>query len=269
MKITRITTQKKSKSRYNIFIADGDTDKYGFSVDEDILIKFGLSKNDELDDATIEQILEKDSLHKIYTQAINFLSYRMRTKKEIRDFLIKKEAEPEEVEEIMDRLNDEKLINDKQFAEMFVRTRINTSSKGPNVIKRELMEKGVAANIANEAVSVFTYDLQYEKAQHLLEKKSQHKKNVSFRKQQEQWRTQLMQKGFSQDVINEVLSGDTVDKDEEAEQEALRSQAEKLIRKFEKKYSDYELRNKVKEGLYRKGFNLDSIKNVLEEISEE
>ncbi|MFP3361131.1 RecX family transcriptional regulator, partial [Planococcus sp. SIMBA_143] len=69
----------------------------------------------------------------------------------------------------MDRLNDEKLINDKQFAEMFVRTRINTSSKGPNVIKRELMEKGVAANIATEAVSVFTYDLQYEKAQHLLE----------------------------------------------------------------------------------------------------
>ncbi|NAP00527.1 recombinase RecX, partial [Halomonas sp. MG34] len=61
MKITRITTQKKSKSRYNIFIADGDTDKYGCSVDEDILIKFGLSKNDELDDATIEQILEKDT----------------------------------------------------------------------------------------------------------------------------------------------------------------------------------------------------------------
>ncbi|WP_332257511.1 recombination regulator RecX [Oceanobacillus manasiensis] len=265
MKISRITTQKKSKSRYNIFVDEGEGEKYGFSVDEDILIKFGLRKNEELDEAAMEKILQKDTLHKIYTQAINFLSYRMRTKKEIRDFLVKKEAEPEVIEEIMERLTSEKLINDEQFAEMFVRTRMNTSSKGPNVIKSELIEKGVAANIATESVAVFSYELQYEKALNLLEKKSKHKKNVSFRKQQEQWRTQLMQKGFSHDVINEVLNEDVIEKDEEAEQEALKTQADKLIRKYEKKYSDFELKNKVKEGLYRKGFPLETIQQVLDE----
>ncbi|MFD2628840.1 recombination regulator RecX [Oceanobacillus kapialis] len=269
MKITRITTQKKNKSRYNIFLGDGEGEKYGFSVDEDILIKFGLQKNAELDDTKIETILQKDTVHKIYTQAINYLSYRMRTKKEIRDFLIKKEAEPEVVEEIIDRLINEKLIDDEQFAEMFVRTRMNTSSKGPNVVKSELMEKGVAANIATEAVTVFSYELQYEKAMKLLEKKSKQKKNLSFRKLQEQWRTLLMQKGFTHDVINDVLNGEIVEKDEAVEQEALRHQADKLIRKFERKYSDYELKNKVKEGLYRKGFTLEAIQPIIEEKLEE
>ncbi|NAP01760.1 recombinase RecX, partial [Halomonas sp. MG34] len=156
-----------------------------------------------------------------------------------------------------------------KIGEKYERKRIKTKRKGQKVRKRELKEKGVGAKKAKEEDSVLTKDKKNEKDKQIQEKKSKHKKNDSKRKQQEQWRTQLMQKGFSHDVINEVLSGDTVDKDAEAEQEALRSQAEKLIRKFEKKHSGYELRNKVKEGLYRKGFNLDSIKNVLEEIFEE
>src|SRR5699024_5449048 len=114
-KIARITTQKKHKNRYNIFLDNGQSEKYGFSVDEAILIEYGLRKGLELDDSMITTLIQKDTLHKSYTQAINFLSFRMRTKKEIYDYLVKKEVDTEHITKIIDKLIAEKLIDDGQF----------------------------------------------------------------------------------------------------------------------------------------------------------
>lgn len=267
-KITRITTQKKSKDRYNIFLSKGGDEVYGFSVDEAILIEYRLRKNLELDDAMIETLVQKDTLHKSYTQTINFLSYRMRTKKEIHDYLVKKEANPEHISPIIKRLTDEKLLDDKQFADMFVRTRMNTSSKGPMIIKKELMEKGVAAMIASEAVEKYPYEVQFENVSKWIEKKLNQSKKESHRKQIQQLQSTLMQKGFTQDVIKDALAEMEDRKDDNEEWHALVYQGEKLIRKHGTKMEGYQLKNKVKEGLYRKGFSIDLISRFLETYME-
>ncbi|MFC3039235.1 recombination regulator RecX [Virgibacillus xinjiangensis] len=263
-KIARITTQKKSKNRYNIFLDDGHGESYGFSVDEALLIEYRLRKGLELDNSMVDTLIQKDTVHKVYTQAIHFLSYRMRTKKEIRDYLVKKEVEPEQVEQIMGRLEKENLVDDRQFAEMFVRTRMNTSSKGPSLIKKELMEKGVAAAIAAEAVEGYPYEVQYEKIRKLIDKKLSQKKKDSFRKQVQNLQASLMQKGFTQDVVKEAFADIQEEKDEDAEWEALVYQGEKLMRKHQMKHEGYALMNKVKEGLFRKGFPMDQIQKFLE-----
>lgn len=268
-KISRITTQKKSKNRYNIFLSNGQDEAYGFSVDESILIEYRLRKHLELDDAMIATLVQKDTLHKSYTQTINFLSYRMRTKKEIRDYLVKKEVDSEHITQIIDRLTKEKLLDDKEFAEMFVRTRINTSSKGPMIIKKELIEKGVSASIADEAVEHYPYEAQFEKVTKWIEKKLNQGKKDSFRKQVQQLQATLMQKGFTQDVIKDALAEIADEKDEDAEWDALISQGEKLLRKHEAKLEGRALNNKVKEALYRKGFQLDQINRFLEEHTAE
>ncbi|GAB3042506.1 recombination regulator RecX [Virgibacillus ainsalahensis] len=264
-KITRITTQKKHKNRYNIFLDDGQGETYGFSVDEAILVEYRLRKGLEMDDSMITTLVQKDTVHKLYTQAIQFLSYRMRTKKEIHDYLVKKEAEDEQIDQIMGKLDEERLIDDKQFAAMFVRTRINTSFKGPAVIKKELIEKGVAATVASEAVEQYPYEIQYEKIQKLIEKKQKQSKKDSFRKQVQNLQATLMQKGFPQDVIKDALSDINDEKNEEAEWEAVVYQGEKLFRKHQTKYEGYRLQNKVKEGLFRKGFSIELINRFLEQ----
>src|SRR5690625_6758035 len=88
----------------------------------------------------------------------------MRTKQEVYNYVKKKEVEEEHITKIIDKLIKERLIDDEQFAESFVRTRIQTSDKGPTHVKKELIEKGVSAAIASQAVEVYTYEIQYEKA---------------------------------------------------------------------------------------------------------
>ncbi|WP_100013316.1 recombination regulator RecX [Lentibacillus sediminis] len=264
-KITRITTQKKNKNRYNIFLDSGSGEKFGFSADEAILIEFQLRKGLELDEAQLDSLIQKDTIHKIYTQAIHFLSYRMRTKKEIHDYLLKKEADPEQIPQIMEKLEKENLIDDRQFVDMFVRTRMSTSNKGPLLIKKELIEKGVAAQTAGEAVEQYPYDVQYEKIGKWIEKKLNASRKHSFRKQVQQLQATLLQKGFTQDVIQEAFADIDEQKDENTEMEALMHHGDKLWRKHEAKLEGRELKQKVKEGLYRKGFSIEAINRFLDD----
>ena len=94
--ITKITTQKKRTDRYNIFVDE----KYAFSVDEEVLLKFQLKKGKEIDSLVLSQIQFHDEIQKAFTAALDYLSYRMRSEAEVRLFLKKKEIEEPIINEV-------------------------------------------------------------------------------------------------------------------------------------------------------------------------
>src|SRR5699024_10342298 len=97
--------------------------------------------------------------------AINYLSYRMRSRFEMEQYLQQKDVEQIHINEIIERLDSEGLLDDLEFANAFVRERINQSNKGPRYVKQELVKlKGVADNIATEAVGQYTFASQFEQA---------------------------------------------------------------------------------------------------------
>ncbi|WP_077318001.1 recombination regulator RecX [Virgibacillus proomii] len=268
-KISRITTQQKAKQRYNIYLTDDKSSEYyGFSVDQSVLVEFQLRKGMELSSSMIATIEQKDSVYKSYTLAIRYLSYRMRTKKEIHNYLLKKEVDPNHIAIIIDKLIKENLIDDFQFAEMFVRTRINTSTKGPTIIKRELMEKGVPEHLIDRALQPYSFELQYEKVRKLAKKKLQQKKKDSFQKQLQSLQVFLQQKGFSSDVIQTVIDEYKDTKNDYAEWEAIVYHGKKLIKRHTSKQTGFELKQKVKEGLFRKGFSFDLICQFVDDYME-
>lgn len=267
--LTRITTQKKNKNRYNIYLDQGQGEEYGFSVDADVLVEYRLQKGMELDDSTINALIQTDTIHKSYTLAINYLSYRMRSEKEIRQYLEEKEVEPEHADEIVKRLHQEKLINDQEFANSLVRTRIMTSSKGPLLVKKELLEKGVSGLEAEEALTYYPFDRQLEKAKKFAEKKLKTNSKKSRRQQVQNVQQTLMQKGFTGDVIQEALADLPEEEAGDEEWEAVVYQGEKLVRKYERKAEGYEKKHKIKGALYRKGFPFELIDRFLDEYVED
>src|SRR4051812_12758228 len=138
--ITKITTQQKNQDRFNIFMdyGKGKGEEFAFSVDSDVLIKFQLKKGMELDDFSFMEIQYQDDIRKAYNKAIHYLSRRMRSEKEIRDYLFSKEIEEPVINEIIHKLSALKYINDEEFALAYVRTQANTTDKGPTIIKMEL-----------------------------------------------------------------------------------------------------------------------------------
>ncbi|WP_203363852.1 recombination regulator RecX [Bacillus sp. REN10] len=261
--ITKISQQEKRKDRYNIFL----NEEYAFSVDEALLIRFHLKKGMDISKEDIEVITRQDGVQKGLNIAIHFLSIRMRSEKEVRDYLQKKEIEPEAIEEIIRSLHRLNYLDDAQFAKAYMNTQINTTDKGPIVIQRELKEKGIQEKWIEEVLLSFDFSSQLEKATALANKYRKKYKKESFIVQKQKIEQALMRKGYGWDVIQEAVVAEQASEDEE-QQEALMYQAEKAHRKYSK-YTGGEYRQKMKQSLYRKGFSISEIEKAMEQLQQD
>lgn len=263
-KISRITIQKKNKDRYNIFLEKDKNNVYGFSVHEETLISERLQKGMELEDTTIDSLLAKDTIHKGYSLALNFLSFRMRSINEMEQYLQKKEIDEEHIPIIIKRLTNERWLDDAAFAEAYVRTKVLTTPKGPLIIKKELLEKRVDADKVEAALIHFPAEAQLEKVMKFIEKSARNSAKQSFSQQQNKLKQSLIQKGFSQTIIKEAFNQATQEKNQEQEWDAVVFQGEKLLRRYTNKLEERELKHKIKGALYQKGFSLDEIEKFIE-----
>jgi regulatory protein len=80
------------------------------------------------------------------------LEARPRAEREIRDRLRRKQFEPEQIDATIARLRDLGLLDDAQFARLWVANRAATSPKGAQALRYELISKGVDRQIAGEIV---------------------------------------------------------------------------------------------------------------------
>ena len=268
VKVTRITTQKNNNERFSIFIDKGSGEEFGFGVDQDVLISFGLRKGVELSDEMLEGIQFEDQIKKGMNYALNYLSYRMRSEKEVKDYLLKKEVPEEAFPKIFEKLKRYGYINDLEFAIAFVRTKINAAGKGPFVIAQELKQKGVTKPMIDQSLEEYSYEQQLEIAKKLAEKKASKLKKSSATEQKQKVNQELRAKGFDRDIIQEVMQQINLDKGDNEEWEALVMQAQKAERRYSK-LERREFDHKMKQFLYRKGFPFPLINKYLEEFNDQ
>ncbi|MBT9671724.1 recombination regulator RecX [Secundilactobacillus kimchicus] len=256
--ITKIQSQKRP-GRYNIYIDD----QYAFAVGEDVLIRHRLLKGTELDAGLIQQLQREDDLSKIWQRALDYLGFRQRTEQELTDYLLAKEFELEDIETVIARLKAERLVNDEHYAYSYVRTMRQTSDKGPAVISRQLQVKGVSERLIQAALSdEFDESVQLTQASEQVPKiKRQYHRDMP-RIQEQKVRQRLMAKGFSSDVISQVLAETSFEMAEDEQEDLLNGQAEKLWRRHASREAS-DRRQKVWQALYRKGFPSDAINKWL------
>ncbi len=266
--ITKISVQKHNKDRYSIFTDSGRGEEYAFSVDEDVLIKHNLKKGMELDDFAVTEMLFQDDIRKAYNTAINYLSHRMRSESEVREHLKKKEISDAVIKEAIHKLYEFNFLNDEEFANAFVSTKLNTTDKGAEVIKMELKEKGIAPDLITKVVDEVSFDEQLEKAIKLSEKYALKNKKDSSRILKQKIEQMLRRKGYSFSIIRAALDETDVEKENEDEMDALRIQGDKLYSKYSK-LPERECRQKLKMALYRKGFPMDMIDAFISEKENE
>lgn len=260
--ITKITTQQKNQARYNVYLDHGKGEEFAFSVDEDVLIKFQLKKGLELDDFSLMEIHYQDDIRKSYNSAVAYLAKRMRSVKEVRDFLLKKEIEDPVIHEVIHKLVQQKYLEDQEYAFAYVRSQINTTDKGPDLIQLELKDKGIEKSMIEIALKEYSDDQQFEKAAKLCEKFVQKNTKDSNKVIKKKMENMLLRKGYSFDIIHKAVNETESHKPFDEELDAISCQYEKIHRKFSH-LSGFEYDQKIKQALYRKGFSIEVIEIFL------
>ena len=153
MHITKIERQKKRSSRKSIFI-DGS---FAFGVSDDILLKFALHEGALLDEGTIEKIVASDHEEAAKQKALRFLAIRPRSKREIRDYLLRKEFSEEIAERIIERLEALRMLDDAAFARMVCRDALAKKPAGSKLLRQMLIRKGVPPPLIESVLTEFSY----------------------------------------------------------------------------------------------------------------
>ena len=200
MKITSIEPQKNNNDRVNIYL-DGN---FAFGISIEILYKYGLEKDIEIDEEYIENVLKAEEKNKAINYALNFLNFKWRTEKEIRNKMLLKGYDEKIIQEAISYLKEQKLIDDRRFAEGFVKDKINFNKLGKYRLKNELYNKGISGDIIDEVLSE-NCDDELERAMELGRKKLPSYKNDDKNAIYRKLGGFLQRKGYSYDCISKVM----------------------------------------------------------------
>jgi Uncharacterized protein conserved in bacteria len=196
MLITKISRAVKTKGRYNVFVDE----KYAFSLDELQLVKLGIRKGQEVSEQEITELENESCFGKNYVRALDLISRRLRSEREIRDYAFRKQWSKDSIEKVVERLYEHGYLDDEKFARAFVRSRAVLKSNSKKQLQLALRKKGVKSEVIDMAISDSTEYSEKEALEKLIAKKAAHyddeRKLIAY----------LARQGFKYDDIKSALS---------------------------------------------------------------
>ena len=132
-------------------------------------------------------------------QALRYLTVRMRSEKEMRDYMLKKHVTTDEIDEFIDYLYHYQYLDDEQFARAFVRDKLHFHPCGRHKLIFALKEKGLDAFIIEDVLEeLFPMEKEWEFVTKEFDKCQQKGKNY------QQTMRYLYGKGYSSDLLSRL-----------------------------------------------------------------
>lgn len=197
-----LSLKLKSKKDANVFVASTDIGEY--DLFSEIIVKYSLG-NGEIDDEKFKRAV-KESMEKIaFNVAVKYASSKLKTEKQIRDYLYKKEFKKATILPVIEKLKEYGVIDDKIYMESYIKSNPNFSK---NKLKQKLIMSGISKDLIDEKLN----DLEDEDSC-LTNAKKFLKNKIMDQKTREKLIRRLTYLGYSWDSINSVLK--TLNFDEE------------------------------------------------------
>ena len=206
MRITKIESQKKNPHRKSIH-ADG---QFVLGLSEETLLRSGLRTGDQITDEKLKALIQEEETSGAKRLALRFLAHRPRTIKEVQNRLRENEFSDSDIKQTIENLERAGLLNDAEFARMYVRDALSTKPTGKNLLKRKLLLLGIEKATIDEVLTDAFADVD-DKASALEAGRKFLKKSTATRKAsaQTQLRNRLAsflgRRGFGWDTIRPVL----------------------------------------------------------------
>jgi regulatory protein len=199
-KVTKI--QYKNTNQVSIFLDD----EFGFDLSAAVLVKSGIASGDILSPEQVDKILELEEIKRAKDKAMRLLAVRSRTKKEIIARLRKSKFSQRSIEFVIEELERLQLLNDAEFAQLYVRSRMAARPVAANMLRLELKRKGVnEESVENSILEAFKDSSEEKVALLIAQKIKKQLKQADDVKKKKRVVDLLKRRGFTWDTVNDVL----------------------------------------------------------------
>lgn len=254
MKIEKISKQKNGK--YKILFDDGES----LTTFDEVILKHQLLFGHEITPNLYHEIETETSYYEVFNQVVSYIEHRLRSKKEIREYLEKKAIDEVDTERIMKTLEEKGFIDDDRFLEAYISDKLYLSKVGPLKIMKDLLSHDISEEKIRSVLDGIPNEVLYDRLYKQMEKriKSNHKYARGILKQK--LVSYFMEQGYTKELITSIF--DELYKEDPS---ILEREANKIREKLKKKYSGQELEYHLVSKLYQKGFLKEEIDQIKEE----
>ncbi len=136
-KITAIKMQEKRKNRCNLFVDE----EFFSGISLETVVKNRLKVGDEIDRNYLLELINESDRTEALAKAADYISSRLKTKREVKDYLLRKGYSEEIAWYCVDKLKEYDYVNDEEYSKHYIESL--SKNQGKRLIEYKLMMKGV------------------------------------------------------------------------------------------------------------------------------
>ncbi len=186
-------------NHYLIEIATGKQLKYH----KEVILGLGVTKGTLLDNNLLQKLIKKEEQIEAHESALRLLSYRSRSENELIKRLRQKTISESIIHKEISRLRNSGLVNDAEFAHLWVKERsTGASARSRRLLRLELRTHGINEEVLEEALASADDN---SAALQVARKKARQLTDAERSFFQKRLTSALKQKGFEYEVIRNTI----------------------------------------------------------------
>ena len=199
-KVLHIKPESRKNDYFHVILDNGD--KYYFHRNS--ITQFNIKENHIIENKVIYKAIDCTEREFIKCKIIALLSYRQRSKKELKDTFVSKGYKVKNVLNVIDELEQRKYINDALFTKMMATHLIKEKKLGRYLVEQKLFQHGIDSSLMDPIVtSLYKKYPQYKTIKEILNKRNISKKDSL--KNKIKTINHLKRKGFQLEDINIII----------------------------------------------------------------
>lgn len=190
------------KNIYNVYLSNGEV----LELDESVITNNELLLKKRIDNDLYDKLKRDNKICILVNASIKYINVRLRSIKEINDYLLKKEEDTDLIDEVISRLMKMGYLDDRRFTEAYIKDKLNFTSWGDYKIINELNKLGISSLYIEDNTDLLNDDILNERMRKIIDKDIRTNKKYSGLKLKNKIYNHLLTSGYSKEKVISLIN---------------------------------------------------------------
>lgn len=190
------------KNIYNVYLSNGEV----LELDESVITNNELLLKKRIDNDLYDKLKRDNKICILVNASIKYINVRLRSIKEIKDYLLKKEDDNDLIDEVISRLIKMGYLDDRRFTEAYIKDKLNFTSWGDYKIINELNKLGISSLDIEDNTDLLNEDILNERMRKIIDKDIRTNKKYSGLKLKNKIYNHLLTNGYSKEKVISLIN---------------------------------------------------------------
>lgn len=190
------------KNIYNVYLSNGEV----LELDESVITNNELLLKKRIDNDLYDKLKRDNKICILVNASIKYINVRLRSIKEIKNYLLKKEDDTDLIDEVISRLIKMGYLDDRRFTEAYIKDKLNFTSWGDYKIINELNKLGISSLDIENNIDLLNDDILNERMRKIIDKDIRTNKKYSGLKLKNKIYNHLLTSGYSKEKVISLIN---------------------------------------------------------------